>query len=110
MPETDVLVIGAGQCGLAFSRELSLRGISHEVLSETAAPGDVWRDRWDTLRLFTPARFDALPGMRFPADGRACPSAGEFADYLDAYAERFAVPLQLRRRVTGVMADDKGSS
>ncbi|MFJ4045701.1 flavin-containing monooxygenase [Microbacterium sp. NPDC089987] len=91
--DTDVLIIGSGQCGLAASRELRERGVAHEILTADDAPGDAWRRRWETLRLFTPARFDALPGMRFPASPRYAPSGGEFADYLEVYAERIHAPL-----------------
>ena len=106
--DTDVLVIGAGQCGLALSRELSLRGVAHEVLDARARPGDVWRDRWDSLRLFTPARHDALPGRSFPGSSRHRPSASEFADYLDDYAREFDVPLHPRATATRVTPDPAG--
>lgn len=105
---TDVLVVGAGQCGLALSRELALRGLEHEVFDGRDAPGDVWRDRWDSLRLFTPARFDGLPGLRFPASGSYCPTAREFADYLDDYRAQFAAPLHPRTTVTAITATDGG--
>ena len=96
---TGILVIGAGQCGLAVSRELSRRRVDHAVVDGREAPGDVWRDRWDTLRLFTPAHVSSLPGMPFPAPRRYLPKGSEFGAYLDSYAERFAVPLHPRTRV-----------
>lgn len=95
----DVLVIGAGQCGLALSRELRIRGIEHRILERHTAPGDVWRNRWDSLRLFTPAKFSSLPGMRYPGSRRYCPTAKEFADYLDDYADAIAAPLKLHETV-----------
>lgn len=100
--DVDVLIIGAGQCGLALSRELTERGVGHQVLEARDAPGDVWRQRWDSLQLFTPARFDGLPGMAYPGPRRRCPTAAEFADYLAAYAERFAVPLHCGETVKQV--------
>lgn len=106
--DTDVLVIGAGQCGIALSRELSLRGIAHEVVDAHARPGDVWRERWDSLRLFTPARHDALPGRSFPGSPRHLPSASEFADYLDDYAQHVNVPLHPQTIVTRVAAQPAG--
>lgn len=100
--DTDVLIIGSGQCGLAASRELRKRGVAHEILTADDAPGDPWRRRWETLRLFTPARFDGLPGMPFPASPRYAPTGGEFAGYLEAYAERIHAPLHTRVRVSRV--------
>jgi putative flavoprotein involved in K+ transport len=106
--DTDVVVIGAGQCGLAVSRELTARGVAHAVIEARDAPGDVWRDRWDSLRLFTPARFNGLPGMAFPGSSRYRPTAAEFADYLDAYAEQFAAPLHCGEKATRLAVDSSG--
>jgi len=106
--ETDVLIIGAGQCGVSLSRELRRRGTPHEVLEARAAPGDAWRERWDSLRLFTPARFDGLPGLPFPAPPRSRPTAAEFAAYLDGYVEHFDVPLHPHTRVTRLAARPGG--
>lgn len=104
MTDTDVLIVGAGQCGLAMSRELTARGVDHEVLEAQQRPGDIWRHRWDSLRLFTPVRFDGLPGMAYPGPSRYCPTAAEFADYLDSYAQRFDVPLRTGEAVVRVQA------
>src|SRR5438270_353552 len=65
--KVDAVVIGAGQAGLASAYELTRRGVSHVVLEAGSQVGDQWRNRWDSLRLFTPARFDGLPGSKFPA-------------------------------------------
>lgn len=91
--EIDTLIIGAGQSGLAASRELTRRNIENVVLERHAQPGDVWRDRWDSLRLFTPSRFDSLADWDFPGAPDQLPTGREFGDYLDSYAERFAVPV-----------------
>jgi putative flavoprotein involved in K+ transport len=107
--QTDVLVIGAGQCGLAVSRQLSLRGIEHAVVDGRAAPGDVWRDRWDTLRLFTPAHLSSLPGMPFPAPRRYLPKGKEFGAYLDAYAARFNAPLHSHTQIRRLTRDAGGT-
>ena len=64
----DIAVIGGGQAGLATSYELSRRDLQHVVLDAAPEPGHAWRSRWDSLRLFTPAWFSALPGMPFPGD------------------------------------------
>lgn len=99
----DIVVIGAGQAGLAAGRRLTLAG--HEALVLDAAPtlGHSWRERWDSLRLFTPARFDGLPGLLFPGDPDHHPGKDEVAGYLRDYAERFALPVRLStpvRRLT----------
>ena len=85
----QAIVIGAGQAGLSVGYHLAKRGVSSVILEARARVGDVWRDRWDSLRLFTPARFNGLAGMPFPADGRIFPTKDEMADYLERYAERF---------------------
>jgi putative flavoprotein involved in K+ transport len=63
----DVLVIGAGQAGLAVGHHLAKRGLRYLLVDSARQIGDTWRQRWDSLRLFTPAEYDALPGMPFPA-------------------------------------------
>src|SRR5690606_13769419 len=76
-----IVVIGAGQAGLAAGREL--RAAGHDVLLLDAHDriGESWRRRWDSLRLFTPARFSALPGMPFPGPPDRYPGKDEVADY-----------------------------
>ena len=96
----DVIVIGGGQAGLAVGRHLQRRGLSFVILDAAQRTGDSWRKRWDSLRLFTPARFDALPGMPFPAPGNHFPTKDEMAAYLEAYARRFELPVRLASRVT----------
>ena len=90
----DVIVIGAGQSGLAAGYYLAQRGLRFVILDANARIGDVWRERWDSLRLFTPARFDGLAGMPFPAIRDAFPTKDEMADYLEAYAKRFDLPVR----------------
>jgi putative flavoprotein involved in K+ transport len=100
--EVDVVVVGAGQAGLATGHHLQMRGIPHVILDAGSRIGESWRARWDSLRLFTPARYDGLPGLRFPAPGGAFPSKDEMADYLESYAERFRLPVRLATRVDGL--------
>lgn len=95
----DVVVIGAGQAGLSVGYHLKRKGIDHVILEGGSRVGDVWRNRWDTLKLFTPAKFDSLDGSRFPANGDAFPTKDEMADYLESYAERFGLPVRLNARV-----------
>ncbi len=94
------VVIGAGQSGLSVAYHLKRRGLSFVVLESNPRVGDTWRKRWDSLRLFTPARYDSLVGMPFPAPGRYFPTKDEMADYLESYAKRFELPVR-----TGVTID-----
>src|SRR5688500_3179130 len=80
----DVIVIGAGQAGLSVGYHLARQGLRFLILDGNERVGDSWRKRWDSLRLFTPARFDALVGMPFPAPADYFPTRNEMADYLAA--------------------------
>lgn len=93
------LVIGGGQAGLSVGYHLARRGIPFVILDANARIGDAWRRRWDSLRLFTPARYNGLPGMRFPRPGSTFVSKDEMADYLESYAARFQFPLRTGTRV-----------
>jgi putative flavoprotein involved in K+ transport len=90
----DTVVIGGGQAGLATAHALTRRGVPVVVLDQNARVGDAWRTRWDSLRLFTPARYDGLPGLRFPAPKWTFPTKDEMADYLVGYADRFEIPVR----------------
>jgi putative flavoprotein involved in K+ transport len=90
----DVVVIGAGQAGLSVGYHLARRGVSFVILDAAQRVGDSWRKRWDSLRLFTPARFDGLDGMAFPAPPYSFPTKNEMGDYLEAYAARFKLPIR----------------
>lgn len=89
-----VVVIGAGQAGLATGYHLKRRGIEFVILDADARIGDTWRRRWDSLRLFSPARYSSLPGLRFPAPASAFPTKDQMADYLERYAAHFALPVR----------------
>lgn len=95
----DVVVIGGGQAGLALGYYLKRHGLRFLILDGTDRIGDAWRKRWDSLRLFTPAKLDGLPGLRFPAPPNAFPTKDEMADYLEAYAKRFDLPVRTSARV-----------
>ena len=101
----ETVVIGAGQAGLAVGFYLARAGGSLIILDEHPRVGDVWRNRWDSLRLFTPAKYDGLPGMRFPAPPRSYPTKDQVADYLEAYANRFELPVRTGTRVDEVHRD-----
>ncbi len=93
------IVIGGGQAGLAVGYHLAKRGIPFLVLDANQQIGDSWRNRWDSLRLFTPARYAGLPGMRFPGRGDIPPTKEQTADYLTQYARHFNLPVQNGVRV-----------
>jgi len=95
----DVIVIGAGQAGLSVGYHLQQQGCRFVILDEQQRIGDVWRRRWDSLRLFTPAKFNGLDGMRFPAPPNTFPTKDQMADYLEAYRARFGLPVRTGARV-----------
>ena len=100
------IVIGGGQAGLAVGYHLKRRGLPFVILDANHRTGDPWRQRWDSLRLFTPAWANGLPGMPFPAPRRSYPTKDEVADYLEAYAARFELPLLTDTRVERVSRRD----
>jgi putative flavoprotein involved in K+ transport len=90
----ETAIIGGGQAGLAVGHEVAKRGRQFLILDANERIGDSWRRRWESLRLFTPARYDGLPGWRFPAPGWSFPTKDEMADYLEGYAARFELPVR----------------
>jgi putative flavoprotein involved in K+ transport len=96
----ETLVLGGGQAGLAVGYHLVQRDLPFVILDANEQIGDSWRKRWDSLRLFTPARYNALPGMAFPGPAHSFSTKDEVADYLEAYAARFALPIR-----TGIRFD-----
>src|SRR5215218_7138458 len=96
----ETVIIGGGQAGLSVGYHLKKQGRPFVILDANERIGDAWRKRWDSLRLFTPARYSGLAGWRFPAPAVSFPTKDEMADYLEAYAARFDLPVR-----TGVKAD-----
>ena len=88
------IVIGGGQAGLSVGYHLAQRGINFLILDAHNRIGNAWRNRWDSLRLFTPAGYVELPGMRYPGRGDAFPTKDQIADYIESYAEHFKLPVQ----------------
>jgi putative flavoprotein involved in K+ transport len=101
----ETVVIGGGQAGLAVGHHLAKRDVDFLILSDEARVGDNWRRRWDSLRLFTPARYSSLPGMHFPAPPHHLADKDEMADYLERYVDRFDLPVRLDSRVRRVTWD-----
>src|SRR5215216_7137059 len=101
----DTVIIGGGQAGLATGYHLAKRGLPFVILDTNERIGDAWRKRWDSLRLFTPARYDGLQGWRFPAPALSFPTKDEMADYLEAYAARFELPIRAGVEVDGLFRE-----
>jgi putative flavoprotein involved in K+ transport len=102
----ETVVVGGGQAGLAVGYHLRRRGRSFVILDAGERVGDPWRDRWDSLRLYTPARYSGLPGLGFPAAGWHYPAKDEVAGYLESYAARFQLPVRGGVRVDGLSFRD----
>src|SRR5215470_17828236 len=96
--KVSTIVIGGGQAGLTMGYQLARRNISFRILDAHDRIGDAWRRRWDSLRLFTPARYAGLPGMPFP-NGDAFLGKDALADYLESYAEHFRLPVSTGMKV-----------
>ena len=99
-------MIGGGQAGLALGYHLAGQGRDFTILEAAAESAAAWRQRWDSLKLFTSARYDALAGMDFPGDPDRYPTRGEVADYLTEYARHFDLPVELNSRVESVRKAD----
>jgi putative flavoprotein involved in K+ transport len=104
----DTIVIGGGQAGLAVGYYLKKQGAKFLIIESGSKIGDSWRNRWDSLCLFTPARYDGLPGTPFPASGDAFPSKDEVADYLGNYVKRYDLPVLTGVTVKHLLAEPGG--
>lgn len=105
----DAVVIGAGQAGLATGYHLARRGFDFVILDAHPCVGDAWRTRWDSLQLFSPTRYNNLPGMKLRAAGQF-PTKDELADYLEAYANRFNLPVRTSSSARSVRPAGDGRS
>ena len=104
----DVVVVGGSQAGLAIAWHLAREGLRFVVLEAAPEIGHTWRSRWDSLTLFTPAQYDALPGMAFPGPPDTYPGKDAVAGYLKAYAAAFDLPVRLNSPVTRLSQTDEG--
>ena len=102
----ETVIVGGGQAGLTAGYYLTKQSRSFVILDANERIGDAWRKRWDSLRLFTPARFDGLPGMPFPAPAWSFPTKDEVADYLESYAARFELPVRTGVAVERLSKED----
>ena len=99
----ETVIVGAGQAGLATAYHLQRLGRPCVVLEADRRVGDVWRRRFDSLRLFSPARYNGLPGLDFPAPGWFFPTGREMGDYLERYAAHFELPVETGVEVDGLV-------
>ena len=104
----EVSVIGGGQAGLAMGYFLTKQGRHFTILEASDSIGAAWRNRWDSLVLFTPRRYDSLPGLQFAGDPDGYPGRDEVIDYLESYASTFELPVQLNSAVQSVATSDDG--
>ena len=104
----DVLIIGAGQAGLAAGYHLARRGLTFLIVDAAPEVGHAWRSRWGSLKLFTAGQYNGLPGMDFPAERDTYPGKEDVADFLSAYAARFDLPVRLNTTVTRLGRRDGG--
>jgi putative flavoprotein involved in K+ transport len=98
----EVVVVGGGQAGLAIGYFLKQQGRDFTILDAASAPAAAWRERWDSLRLFTPVCYDSLPGLAFPGDPESYPGRDDVVAYLSDYARRFELPVELNSPVRAV--------
>jgi putative flavoprotein involved in K+ transport len=106
--DVEVAVIGAGQAGLAMAYFLRRQGRRFVLLERADSIAPAWRERWDSLTLFTPRRYSALPGLLFPGDPDGYPTRDEVIAYLERYAETFELPVERDSEVRELDQDDNG--
>ena len=104
----EVVVVGAGQSGLAIGHFLAKQRRDFTIVEAADEPGAAWRGRWDSLRLFTPARYSGLPGLAFPGDPDNYPTRDEVVRYLGDYARHFDLPLETENRVERIAKSNGG--
>jgi putative flavoprotein involved in K+ transport len=104
----EVIVVGGGQAGLAIGYLLARQGRQFTILEAADAPAAAWRARWESLRLFTPVRYDSLPGRAFPGDPDTYPGRDDVVAYLTGYARDFELPVELGSQVRAVRPGDGG--
>jgi putative flavoprotein involved in K+ transport len=102
----DVVVVGAGQAGLAMGYFLARQGRRFVILERSDSIGAAWRERWESLTLFTPRRYNGLPGLPFPGDPDGYPTRDEVIAYLERYAEKFELPIELNSNARRLTTDD----
>ena len=102
----EVVIVGAGQAGLAIGYLLGRQGRRIVILDRASSVGAAWRERWESLTLFTPRCYDSLPGLPFPGDPEGYPGRDEVIDYLERYAATFELPIEVSSEVRRVSTED----
>jgi putative flavoprotein involved in K+ transport len=105
LEHVETVIVGGGQAGLATGYHLQRRDRPFVIVEGDERVGDVWRKRHDSLRLYSPARYSGLPGLKFPGDSWAFPTGHEMGDYLEEYAKRFDLPVRTSTLVDGLAKD-----
>jgi putative flavoprotein involved in K+ transport len=106
-PRFEVVVVGGGQAGLAIGYHLAQQKRRFTILDAADTPAAAWRERWDSLKLFTPVRFNSLPGLPFPGRPDSYPGRDEVVAYLTDYARRLELPVELNSRVRAVVPHEQ---
>jgi putative flavoprotein involved in K+ transport len=104
----ETVIIGAGQAGLSTGYHLQRQDRPFVILDAAGRVGDQWRQQWDTLKLYSPTKYDGLPGVPFPGQPRSFPGNDQVADYLEQYAAHFQLPIRFHTRVESLDADGNG--
>ena len=104
----ETVIVGAGQAGLATGYHLQRLGRPFLIVDGNRRVGDNWRQQWDSLVLYSPAKYDGLPGMRFPARPWSYPGKEQVADFLESYAAHWRLPIKLNTRVRSLQAAPSG--
>ena len=104
----ETVIVGAGQAGLSVAHHLAKRGRPFLIVDANERVGDNWRRHWDSLRLYSPACLDGLPGMAFPAPPWSFPTKDETADFFEEYATRFQLPIRSRTPVRAISKNGQG--
>jgi putative flavoprotein involved in K+ transport len=104
----ETVIVGGGQAGLAVGYHLARHDRAFTILDANERVGDSWRKRWPSLRLYSPALVDGLPGLRFPAPRYSYPTGLDMAGYLEEYAKRLDLPVRNGIRVESLEREDGG--
>jgi len=104
----ETVIIGAGQAGLSTGYHLQRQDRPFVILDSAGRVGDQWRQQWDTLKLYSPTKYDGLPGLKFPGEAWSFPNKDQVGDYLEQYAANFKLPIRFQTRVESLEADGDG--